>query len=203
MKICKVKNCSNKYYGKGYCKIHYLQLYRNGKILNRTPYDSNEIIDCGDYYEVCIYSGKSEQKEVARTKIDKEDLEKVKNYKWYLNGTGYVVSNNKISNDKNIIIFLHHIILSKKVGFMIDHLNHDILDNRKQNLRYATRSQNIMNQKSSRGYSWYKKNKKWVAYIQKDNKKIHLGYFTNEQDAINARHQAELKYFGEFAPTRI
>lgn len=51
------------------------------------------------------------------------------------------------------------------------------------------------------GVGWYKRYNKWRAYI-KTNKNITLGYFINKKDAIIARLNAELKYFGEFAPQR-
>jgi hypothetical protein len=191
-KKCKVEGCGGKLRAKGYCDKHYGQLIRNGKILKRTRFDKNEIIDCGDYYEICLYSGRGEQKEVARTKIDKEDLEKVKQYKWSLR-KGYPTHiNSKLPKG------LSQFIIGKKEGYDIDHINHDILDNRKQNLRHCTVSQNMMNKKV-KGYCWHKDNKKWMAYIKINKKFINLGSFINKQDAINTRRKAEQKYFGEFA----
>lgn len=190
MRICKVKGCDNKHYSRGYCNKHYLQLKQNNKILKRTRFDKNEIIDCGDYYEICLYSGQGEQKEIAKTKIDKDDLDKVENYKWNLSGNGYII------NNKNKI-YLHQLILGKKKGYIIDHINHNTLNNRKQNLRYCTYSQNHMNTKA-KGYTWNKKNKRWQVYIQKKYKFIYLGSFLNEQQAIIIRKKAEKKYFREF-----
>lgn len=196
MKTCKIKGCNNSAAYKdngcnGYCSKHYQQMKLHGKILKRTRYDENKIIDCGDYCEICLYSGCSEQKEIARTKIDKNDLDKVKKYKWGLNKQGYV---RNASNKK----FLHQLILGKKKGFITDHKNLDPLNNRKQNLRFATHQQNQMNRKC-KGYYWDKIAKKWMAYIEKNKKRICLGLFTNKQDAIKARRKGELKYFGDFA----
>lgn len=198
---CKVEGCENstlyKNYGhNGYCCKHYRQIQRYGKILERTKYDQNEIIDCGDYYEICLYKHKPHAEEVARTKIDKEDLEKVKGYKWSLmnkKGKKYIRSaKNKI--------YLHQLIMGEPpIGYEIDHKFGDTLDNRKSELRFVTHSQNIMNQKNSKGYSWDKRDKRWIAYIQINNKFIRLGYFIKEQDAIKVRKEAEQKYFGEYA----
>ena len=44
----------------------------------------------------------------------------------------------------------------------------------------------------------YKKGKKWQAKITYNKKVIHLGTFKNKSDAINARKQAEIEYFGEY-----
>jgi len=187
MKICKVKGCENKHLAKGYCRKHYMQIRVYGKILKRTKFDKNEIIDCGDYCEICLYK---KNIEIARTKIDKEDLEKIKDYKWHLDNCGY------IQNSKNIL--LHQLILGKKKGFEIDHRNTNKLDNRKQNLRYATRSQNSMN-KESKGYFFDENRNKWKPTICVNFKDIYLGYFNTEQQAQFARKKAEQKYFGKFA----
>lgn len=192
-KKCKVKNCDNKCHGKGYCDKHYRQFKRYGKILERTIRDKNEIINYGDYCEICLYNNKKQ--EVERTKIDKEDLEKVKQYKWYLQNNGYVST--RINNKK--ILLLHHLILGKPLrGYEIDHKDINPLNNRRNNLRFVTHYQNCHNNKS-KGYCWDKRNKKWKVRIMINHKEIWLGYFHNEQDAINARKQAEKKYFGEFA----
>ena len=190
-KKCKVENCENNIYEKEYCCKHYHHINRYGKILERTNRDPNEIIDCGEYCEICLYNRKHE--EVGRARIDKEDLEKVKNYKWDLNGRGYVVA---YINRKTI--GLHQLILGDKEGYEIDHQYGDILDNRKSELRFATRSQNCMNSKA-KGYCWDKGMNKWVVYITKNKKTNILGYFVDEQDAIEARKEAEKKYFKEFA----
>lgn len=194
MKKCKVKNCRNEYYQKRLniypcCKKHYEQLRKHGKILKRTRMDKNEIIDCGDYYEIILYSGLSEQKEVARTKIDKDDLEKVKQYKWCLNDFGYA---------RSYKIRLHQLIIGKKEGLEIDHINHNRLDNRKQNLRHCTRSENNINRTKQGGVRWHILTKKWRVRICVNYKDISLGYFTNKQEALKIRKQAEKKYFGKF-----
>ena len=194
MEICKVDGCNNEIHYKkgkngGYCCKHYMQIRQNGKILKRTERDKNEIIDCGDYCEICLYQ---KNKEIARTKIDKEDLEKIENYKWCLSKIGYTAG---VINKK--LIYLHQFILSKKQKFDIDHINRDKLDNRKQNLRHCTRSQNCINRKIS-GITWHKGVNKWRARITINYKEIRLGCFKYKQDAINVRINAEKQYFKKF-----
>lgn len=196
MKICKIEGCKNNVMAKEYCRRHYNQMWKYGKVLERTKFDKNEIIDCGDYCEICLYNSK--KREVARTKIDKDDLEKIKKHKWCLNINGYVATRNSKKH-----FYLHQLILGKKDGFEIDHKNNNPLDNREQNLRHATRSQNKMNQKNVKGYTWDKENNKWIAQIHFNKKYYNLGRFKNKQDAILARLQAEQKYFGEFACNKI
>ena len=194
-KKCKVENCENSALFKNngnsdFCCKHYTQIQRHKKILERTVFDSNEIIDCGDYYEICLYNRKCE--EVGRTKIDKDDLKKVKKYKWGLNGRGYVKTN---INRKTVGI--HQLILGETpIGYEIDHHDTDKLNNRKYNLRIATHQQNLQN-RISKGYRF--KDGKWEAQIRIEGKYIYLGRFDDEQDADKARKEAELKYFGEFA----
>lgn len=190
MRICKVENCDREIRTREYCKKHYLQLWRYGKILKRTIKDKNEIIDCGDYYEIILYNYK--HKEKARTKIDKNDLSKVEKFHWH-------TLNNKYAHSEKIKKSLHCIILEKKDGYEIDHINHDGFDNRKKNLRYVTRSQNNMNKKGVKGYFQDSKTKKYITYININYKQIYLGRFTNKQDAINARKKAEKKYFKQYA----
>ena len=194
-KKCKVENCEKKIVTKKYCDKHYRQIKLHGRIFKRTMFDPNEIIDCGDYYEICLYKGrKGEQTEVARAKIDKEDLKKIRGYKWCLDSDGYV---HNMKNKKETK--LHQLILGKpQMGYNIDHKFGDKLDNRKSELRFSTFQQNSRNRKV-KGYSWNKGMKKWEAQICVNYKNIKLGYFIDKQDAIKARKEAELKYFGKFA----
>ena len=125
--------------------------------------------------------------------IDDDDYEELSKYKWWLDGKGYVQTKVKRKN-----ITLHQMILGKRKGFEIDHINHDKLDNRKTNLRHCTVSQNQMNRKV-KGYCYNKVAKKFQAYIQVYGKVVSLGYFIKKEDAIVARKQGEQKYFKEYA----
>jgi hypothetical protein len=194
VKICKVDGCNDKHYAKGYCSKHYSQWQRYGNILNRTKYDSNEIILHDDYAEIVIYN--NECKEVAKVLIDLEDVERCKKYKWCLKGNGYV------HNGK---IHLHRFIMDCQDDMFVDHINRNKLDNRKCNLRICTRRQNnfnrgIRNDNTSGiiGVSFDKRRNKWRSRIQVDKKEKHLGYFNTVKEAIRARKQAELEYFGEY-----
>ena len=90
-----------------------------------------------------------------------------------------------------------------------DHVNRNPLDNRRANLRQATDGQNAQNRTLSplntsgfTGVSWDKQHNKWVSYIKINKKMKKLGRFSDKEDAIKARLQAEAKYFKEFAPQR-
>lgn len=88
----------------------------------------------------------------------------------------------------------------------IDHINQIKDDNRIENLRAATQSQNGMNRSSYngttsqyKGVSWHKHANKWVVQIRIDVKQKHLGYFTSEEDAARTYDRAALELFGKYA----
>lgn len=92
----------------------------------------------------------------------------------------------------------------------VDHINRKRNDNRKYNLRICTPEENNRNKGVSSsntsgytGVTFARREQCWIAQININGKKIYLGYFTDKQDAINARKEAELKYLGEFAPQAV
>ena len=198
-KTCSVDNCNNKHYSKGYCKKHYQQFKRYGHVLERTTHDKNEMIDCGDYAEMILYNNKGE--EVARTLIDLEYVDILKNHKWYLNNNGYVY-NNKIGK-------LHRYIMNPSDDLVVDHINRNPLDNRRDNLRICTQHYNCLNRSIQcnntsgvQGVCWDKNANKWKVQIMINGKLTHIGSYNTLEEAAEARKQAEIEYYGEFAPTR-
>lgn len=123
-------------------------------------------------------------------KVDKSFIKAIEPYKWYLTKDGYLYSS--INGKK---VSLHQLVIGKKEGYIIDHINHDRLDNRTCNLRHITKSFNSFNRKGVNGIC--KSNGKWHAQICKDYKHMSLGRFDNKEDAVKARKEAEIKYFGE------
>ena len=117
-----------------YCRKHYLQLYRHGKILTRTIYDENpcEIQNGIAYIKMFSVKGK----EVGTIKVDVEDLDKVKPYKWHIkksNHTSYAMTH--IGNKK---ILMHCLLMGQNDKKELDHINGDGLDNRKSNLSFVS-----------------------------------------------------------------
>jgi hypothetical protein len=115
--------------------------------------------------------------------------------------TGYWIV---IFNYKN---YLYHrilwIFLNGEIpeGMELDHINHDKLDNRIENLRLVSHAENNRNasiHKNSTsgvpGVSWHKHIKKWYARIHINKKRIHLGYFNNKADAYVVYKAACRKY---------
>ena len=102
-------------------------------------------------------------------------------------------------------IYMHRLIMGNPKGKEIDHINFNGLDNRRENLRICSKSQNHFNIRKSKSASKYKgviavpSTGKWAARIKVDGKKIHLGTFVNEADAGRAYDRAAIQYGGEFA----
>lgn len=197
-KKCSVEGCENKHYGKGYCVKHYTQLRRYGHILERTKFDSNEIIEYEDYAEIVLYNKKCE--EIARAIIDLEYVDSVKKYKWYLSH-GYA------RNDE--VGFLHRYIINPPDELVIDHINRNPLDNRCDNLRICTQQENQFNHSihcnntsGTTGIYLRESTNKWIAQIHINGGTKYLGVYNTKEEAAEARRQAEIEYFGEFAPTR-
>lgn len=138
--------------------------------------------------------------------FDLEDYYLIKDYCWSINSQGYITAPN-LSDGKKIIK-MHRLILSCPDGYDVDHVHGKETrnDNRKRNLRVATRSQNNMNKgiqsnntSNITGVSWHKGMGRWQAYISVNRNRIYLGAFINFDEAVNARKQAEERYFGEFS----
>lgn len=141
--------------------------------------------------------------------IDPEDVERINalERRWRLLH-GYVACQTRIfESPTRRIIRLHRFVIQAPDRLVVDHINHDLLDNRKCNLRICTQSQNMMNQRprstqmtsAFKGVSWNPNSKGWLASIGTGASRIHLGKFGDPISAAGAYDRAALKMFGEFA----
>jgi hypothetical protein len=155
-------------------------------------------------------------KEILLTKgqvaiVDDEDYETLSKYKWLLSGGKYAQHfwwDKEEKVYKNVM--MHRLILNAPDDMYVDHINGNKLDNRKSNLRLATKLQNNINVpkykgKTSKykGVSWNSKRKRWVSAITINRKQKHIGYFLNEGDAALAYNKYAKTFFGEFAQLNI
>jgi len=147
--ICGSTNKVQRFKGEqALCGKHYLQMHRHGRIFNRTRKDKNEIVIKDDYAEIILYN--MHGNETCRTLIDIEDIERVSKLKWYSHTERiYVVSVNskdvkEITNGGKRLA-LHRYIMNPHDNMVIDHINHNVLDNRKINLRICTQKENCQN----------------------------------------------------------
>src|SRR6266446_870596 len=147
--------------------------------------------------------------------IDDEDTQKVLNHNMNWHASFYF---NKKKN-KNIVhniscrskilcetIQLSHVIIGKpEKGFVVDHINRDVLDNKKVNLRFATKSQSSMNQEKPLGLSKYKNVRRkigcpfWYYTVRKNGKSFSKFGFLSDQDAALAANEKLKELHGEFA----
>ena len=135
--------------------------------------------------------------------VDAEDFDKIKEYSWWESKNETISRLGTNINGKTVRM---HVLIGYK---NYDHADRNKLNNRRYNLRPCTVSQNAINKgvrsnntSGVTGVSWSRIRNKWVVQITKDHKTTTIGSFINKEDAIKVRLEAELKYFGDFAPQR-
>lgn len=192
------------------CGKHIQQLKRHDKIIDasrqlRNRNEANEIRIYDTYAGIVLYNTYGQ--EIAEALIDLDDIDRCKEYKWYVNDDkNYVCANNKNGGKFKLHRFIKN-VSDKEKDKIIDHINRNTYDNRKCNLRIVNKQQNTWNHSifststtGVTGVYWHKRKCNWQASITVDLKKLHLGYFDNFDDAVKARKDAEVKYYGEFSP---
>lgn len=136
--------------------------------------------------------------------FDLEDYDKIKDNCWCLTNEGYLIST--VRGHRTQFIYMSRVIMNiTDKNYDVDHINHNTRDNRKSNLRIVTRTQNNMNRSIQSnntsgvtGVRFEDRIQRWVAKITFNKHTINLGCFINFDDAVNARKEAEIKYFGEY-----
>lgn len=130
--------------------------------------------------------------------FDLEDYDLIKDYHWCIDKNGYVKSND---------IRMHRLVMNEKnPKVVIDHIQHNKNDNRKKNLRKCISKENTRNCNPGKnnksgfvGVYFDKQRNKWAATIKVDRKTIYLGRYNDIEDAVSARVEAEIKYFGYYS----
>jgi len=182
------------------CNKHRIQMSTKGEIKERTNKDKNIIIIYDDYAEIILEDKNC--KERARAIISIESIEIIKKYKWRLVKYGYVRTNIKGKS-----LGLHKILMNSDENNVVDHINRNPLDNRIENLRICPQSKNLINKGIQSNNTskitgvWFDKSRnKWASELQFNKKKIFFKRFDSKEEAIIARKNAELEYFGEYNP---
>lgn len=144
-----------------------------------------------------------------KTLIDKEDYKLLKNKVWMHNKTHVYAKEylGKVNGKyKYKTILMHRLIVNAPKGKAVDHINGNILDNRKENLRICLNKNNVKNSKRPitntsgyKGVSWYKPSKKWRVSIYHNKKSYNLGYYENILEAALVYDRTAKKMFGKYA----
>lgn len=114
--------------------------------------------------------------------IDTEDLDKITHSSWCLGTHRYAV-NGKSKG-------MHQFLFDCPPGLVIDHINHNRLDNRKANLRALTRAQNLFHRPLTENVYFIPGRGKWRAQIGLQWKTVYLGYFESKEEALQVAKQA-------------
>ena len=135
--------------------------------------------------------------------LDDDDYERIQkdfnNMKWCVSKCRHGLYAQKRVNKKNI--YLHRYIMGNPKG-IIDHINHNTLDNRKSNLRTTTNANNLRNgtlrpnnKTGVNGVYFDKRRNKYVARIKVNYKDIFIGRYDTLEEAKENRKNAEIKYW--------
>jgi len=145
------------------------------------------------------------------TIVDDEDFEYLNQWKWHAAKRYQTWYAKRCSTKGEGLplkkeITMHRVIMNTRPGLHTDHINRDGLDNRRENLRECTHSQNHMNRISHRGsssqykgVSWHSRDKIWQASIRINKACTYLGSFHSEIEAAKVYNAAAEKLFGEFS----
>lgn len=171
---------------------------------------------CGyDGGGIVHFNNEETLKEIKLTKgkvalVDDEDYEYLNQWKWHTQITTnsdvlYATRDTKVSGNKSKVLMHRQIMKVNDRNILIDHIDHNGLNNTKANLRPCTKRQNQKNMKSHRdssskfvGVGWRANRNKFRARIF-DGKEICIGHFTSEIEAALAYNEAAKRIHGEFA----
>ena len=143
--------------------------------------------------------------------IDKDKVELVLKYRWFINGStkkGFYVIANTVKNNKKTCVSMHRYLMNAKEGQIVDHINRNTFDNRLENLRFCTHRENSCNRTSKKNSSskflgvsvrFNKHTTTFKSSIRINGVSIGLGIYNDEIKAAKAYNEAAIKYHGEFA----
>lgn len=162
---------------------------------------------CGDI--TIIYINRPSEGLILECLIDTEDLPLLESYTgaWVVKkdeSRGYYAMTSKGQS-------MHRLIMDAPRNLVVDHINHNTIDNRKSQLRLSTARDNARNRKGAsklnksgiRGVGWCPNLGKWRAVIYVNGRNTHLGYYEDKYEAGRVSTKARLHYFGSACVNRV
>lgn len=132
--------------------------------------------------------------------VDDDIFDDLNKYNWRVTATDFNIIRCGWHGRK---IMLPRIIMQAPIDKLVDHINHNRLDNRKENLRLCTRTENNQNKTGTNrlGYKGVTltRNYYYNAALRNNKRKVHIGNFATKELAALAYNRAAEKYFGDFA----
>lgn len=121
------------------------------------------------------------------TLVDDQDYERFGPYRYRANSKGYAIRSWVVAGQEKVVA-LHREIMTPPPGYVVDHRDHDKLNNTRSNLRLLTTSENLINRRlfrnSSTGFKGVTfQHGKWHARVEKDEQIIHLGFHADLKTA--------------------
>lgn len=133
--------------------------------------------------------------------FDAIDYPLISQYRWSIAPQGYART-----SEQGRTIPMHTLIMGRKPGYVVDHISGEVMDNRRENLRFCTYQQNSFNQRLScsntsgyKGVSLVKRSGKYEAYVYMSDKKHSFGSHPKAEDAARVRDYHATQMFGQFS----
>jgi hypothetical protein len=136
--------------------------------------------------------------------VDDEDVERLQGRKWR-RSKGYPCTGGRGRG----IVYLHRVVMRAPIGTDVDHINGDLCDARKGNLRYCTDSQNQANRRKLcgkvpiKGVCVHTQTGKYQAQVKLMGRNHYLGLYDDPEEAGRAYLKKARELFGEFAWSNV
>lgn len=203
------KELTKKYYMGGYvlCSKHMHQYHNTGRFLDsnpRTCKDLNEYVIEGEVTRGFLYNARTSEK-IGEFLIDTEDLPKIRYHKWRITHNHVVTGLPAQGTQRDLSWVIMDLDNRVVEGVIVDHINCNPFDNRKQNLRVCAQRQNLLNKSFMSnntfgfiGVSYKKDRNTYDPEIRLNGVRCHLGATKTKEEAVYKRYYAEQLLFKEF-----
>jgi HNH endonuclease len=117
-----------------------------------------------------------------------DDIGDLLKWTWRCDITGYPARDTTVAGKKQHLRLHTVVIGAAPLGFVTDHKNGDKLDNRRENLRFVTKSLNTRNNYRQSGVSWHEGDQAWRVRFKFHGKELWYGNFEDEAEARSIAH---------------